>query len=159
MASFSLNDYYVAAVNDYTRGFVTFPLQGLSVGKHRIKVLAWDTHNNPGEGYVDFYISDGNSMQIEEFGNYPNPFQEESTLFFTHNAVGEDLVAEMVVFGPQGMQVLHESFQANSSNYRVELGSINRKNLPAGMYLAQLIVRSESTGKQAKSTAKLIIVN
>ena len=159
VASFSLNDYYVAAVNDYTRGFVTFPLQGLSVGKHRIKVLAWDTHNNPGEGYVDFYVSDGNSMQIEEFGNYPNPFQEESTLFFTHNAVGEDLVAEMVVFGPQGMQVLRESFQANRSNYRVELGSLNRKNLPAGMYLAQLIVRSESTGKQAKSTAKLIIVN
>ncbi len=159
VASFSLNDYYVAGINDYTKGFVTFPLQGLSAGKHRIKVLAWDTHNNPGEGYVDFYVSDGTSMLIEEFGNYPNPFQEESTLFFTHNAAGEDLVAEMVVYGPQGMQVLRESFQSSNSNYRVELGSLNRKDLPAGMYLAQLIVRSESTGKQAKSTAKLIIVN
>jgi hypothetical protein len=124
-----------------------------------MKVLAWDTHNNSSEGYVDFFVSDGTNMIIEDFGNYPNPFEEESMLFFTHNSAGEDLVAEMVLYGPQGNRILQETYQSDNSNFRVDLRLLNRKDLPAGMYLAHLFVRSETSGKQAQSSAKLVIVN
>lgn len=159
VATYQLNEYYKAEVNDYTKGTAVFPLQDLSPGKHRIKVLAWDTHNNSSEGYVDFFVSDGTSMVIEEFGNYPNPFETESMLFFTHNIAGEDLVAEMVLYGPQGLRILQEKYEADNSNFRVDLRLLNRKDLPAGVYLAHLFVRSETSGKQAQSSAKLIIVN
>lgn len=158
-ATYQLNDYYKASADDYTKGTVVFPLQDINPGKHRIKVLAWDTHNNSAEGYVDFFVSSGTAMVIEEFGNYPNPFETESMLFFTHNNAGEDLIAEMVLYGPQGIKVLQESYRSDNSNFRVDLRLLDRKDLPAGVYLAHLFVRSETSGKQAQSSAKLIIVN
>ena len=156
---YELNEYYTADVDDYTKGTVVYPVSGLSPGKHRISVKAWDTHNNSAESYVDFVVDDGNAMLIESFGNYPNPFDQESTLFFTHNTAGEDLQAEMVLYGPQGLKVLHQTYMVPNSNFRVDLGSVARNDLPAGIYLAHLILRSETSGKQAKSSAKLVIVN
>ncbi len=156
---FELGEFYLAEADDFTQGRVVFPLRDLSPGKHRIKVLAWDTHNNPAEATVDFVVTDGETMVIEEFGNFPNPFAEETQLFFTHNTAGEDLVAEWVLYGPQGQQILKESIPALNSPFRVDLSALKRNDLVAGIYVARLFVRSESTGKRATAQAKLIILN
>lgn len=159
VAVYELNEYYTAEANDYTKGKVEFPLRNLSPGKHRIVIKAWDTHNNSSESYVDFFVNNGEVMVIEEFGNYPNPFSEASMLFFTHNTAGEDIHAEMVLYGPQGAKVFNQEYAVADSNFRVDLGSINRNDLPSGIYLAHLFLRSETSGKQARATAKLVIVN
>lgn len=157
--SFDLNNYYTADVNDYTKGTVVYPLSGLTPGKHRIKVMSWDTHNNPAEGEVDFVVSNGEAMVIESFGNYPNPFSGESTLFFTHNTAGEDVFAEIVIYGSRGESIMKENVSIENSAFRVDLGTITKGDLPAGIYVAHLFLRSETSGKLARAQAKLIIVN
>jgi hypothetical protein len=156
---FELNNHYLADVDDFTKGTVTYPLTGLLPGKHRLHVQAWDTHNNSNQTFVDFFVTDGKAMIIEEFGNYPNPFRGESMLFFTHNTAGDDVEAELVVYNPQGGQVMKETFFVESTAYRVDLASIKSTDLPAGIYLAHLSVRSANTGFRAKASAKLIIAN
>ncbi len=156
---FELNNHYLADVNDFTKGTVTYPLIGLLPGKHRLQIKAWDTHNNSNQTFVDFFVTDGKAIIIEEFGNYPNPFRGESTLFFTHNTAGDDVEAELVVYNPQGGQVMKETFFIASSTYKVDLATIKSQNLPSGIYLAHLSVRSANTGYRAKALAKLIIAN
>lgn len=158
-AIYELGEYFLSDVDNFTKGTVVFPLRDLKPGKHRIKVMAWDTHNNPGEATVDFVVSDGNVMVIEDFGNYPNPFSDESTLFFTHNTAGEDVSAQIVIYSPQGDQIFSETIVNENSAFRVDLATVKRNDLKAGIYIARLFLRSETSGRKASAQAKLIILN
>jgi hypothetical protein len=159
-----LNDYYEAYMNDFTRGSVHFPMKGLSPGRHSITVKAWDTHNNPGQATLEFVVTDGEDILIETFANFPNPFQSETSIFFTHNRSGDDLQAQLVIYSANGMQLKTYEYDIPQSSYRVDLGVINDlydfgKKLPGGLYLAHLAVRSLTNGSKNERVTKLIVVN
>ena len=162
--AFILNDYYEAYTNDFTRGSVHFPLNGLSPGRHSITVKAWDTQNNPGQATLEFVVADGEDLVIETFQNFPNPFESETSIFFTHNRPGDDLQAQLVIYSANGMQLKTYDYDIPQSWYRVDLGVINDlydfgKKLPGGLYLARLAVRSLTNGSKNERVTKLIVVN
>ncbi len=161
--TFILNDYFESEIDDFTTGWINYPLKDLSPGKHQITVRAWDTHNNPGEASVDFIVTDGNSVVIETFRNHPNPFNEQTQLFFTHNRPGDDLQASVTIMDITGSVVQTADFTIYSSPYRVDLLEFNvdnnpYKKQPAGLYLARLRVRSLTNGSKNEQVTKLIIV-
>ncbi len=162
--AYILNDYYEAYMNDFTRGSVHFPMKGLSPGRHSITVKAWDTHNNPGQATLEFVVTDGENIVIETFANFPNPFQSETSIYFTHNRSGDDLQAQLVIYSANGMQLKTYEYDIPQSSYRVDLGVINDlydfgKKLPGGLYLARLAVRSLTNGSKNERVTKLIVVN
>lgn len=161
---FVLADYYTAATDDHTTGWVHFPLTGLAPGRHRITVLAWDVFNNPAQATVDFIVSDGESIVIDDFSNYPNPFEDETNVYFTHNRPGDDLQAILYLITPAGQVIKTYEFDIPESAYRVDLLKIDAyadfgKNLPGGVYLARLAVRSVTNGSKSERVTKLIVVN
>ena len=151
-------------MNDFTRGSVHFPMKGLSPGRHSITVKAWDTHNNPGQATLEFVVTEGENIVIETFANFPNPFQSETSIFFTHNRSGDDLQAQLVIYSANGMQLKTYEYDIPQSSYHVDLGVINDlydfgKKLPGGLYLARLAVRSLTNGSKNERVTKLIVVN
>ncbi|HYF69014.1 MAG TPA: type IX secretion system sortase PorU [Ohtaekwangia sp.] len=159
-----LNAYYVADENDFTKGWVHLPLYNLPPGKHTITVKAWDTHNNPGQATVNFKVGEGTDLQIASFGNFPNPFQDQTTLFFTHNRPGEDLEARVILLDMTGKQLKNLEFSIPSSAYQVNVSVSETvttfgKKLPPGIYFARLAVRSLSDGSKSERVTKLIVVN
>ncbi len=162
--AYILNDYYEAYMDDFTQGYVHFPMTGLTPGRHSITIKVWDTHNNPAQGTVDFVVTDGESLVIETFGNTPNPFQHETSIFFTHNRPGDDLQAQLIIYSATGMQLKSYAFDIPASLYRVDLTQLNDlydfgKKLPGGLYLARLAVRSLTNGSKNERVTKLIVVN
>lgn len=162
--AYILNDYYEAYMDDFTKGSVHFPIKGLSPGRHSITVKVWDTHNNPGQATIEFVVTDGENLVIETLGNFPNPFETETSIFFTHNRSGDDLQAQLVIYSASGMQLKTYEFDIPASSYRVDLGQINDlydfgKKLPGGLYLAHLAVRSLTNGSKNERVTKLIVVN
>jgi len=163
-AVYQLSDYFVAAQDDFTKGWVYFPINGLSPGKHSITVKGWDTHNNSAQATIEFWVSDGEGLLIETFGNYPNPFSESTTLFFTHNRSGDDIEGVLIVFDALGKEILRYQFQIPESPYEVTLTEIGNsvdmaKKLTGGLYWARLAVRSLSNGSKNERVTKLIAVN
>jgi hypothetical protein len=156
---FDLNAYYTADIDNFKKGTVTFPITGLSEGKHTIRVKAWDTFNNSAEAVVEFTVTSGNGFTIEAIGNYPNPFERESTVFFTHNKAGEDLDVTLYIYNAQGKEVNRITYEVPESNYRVDLPFSLENDLPAGIYVTQLLLRSLATGQKARASTKLIITN
>jgi hypothetical protein len=160
---FVLNDYFVADANHANSGWLTYPLRNLEPGKHTITVKAWDIYNNGSEATVEFVVTDGQGLVIETFGNYPNPFIENTTLFFTHNRSGDDLQAQVFIQKVTGELVQHYEITLPESASRVivmELGALNSdKKLTAGLYLARLVVRSLTNGSKNEQVTKLIILN
>lgn len=158
-----LNEYYVADTDDFTKGWLYFPVKDLSPGKHTFTVKVWDTHNNPAQATIDFVVT-GDGLVIETFGNFPNPFENETTLFFTHNRSGEDLQVQLSIFSVTGHRLKDYEFTVTSSPYQVNLLELNSltefgKKLPGGLYLARLAVRSLSDSSKNERVTKLIVLN
>lgn len=162
--SFTLNDFYVADVNDYTRGTITFPLENLKPGRHTLTVKAWDVYNNPAQATIEFFVTETENLVIESFGNYPNPFQKSTRLFFTHNRSGDDLAGTVVLYDITG-RILHSyEFSIPSSSYQVDLleltaGVNSPKNQSGGLYFARLSIRSVTNGSKNERVTKLILSN
>jgi hypothetical protein len=161
--SFILNDYYVASLDNPSSGWVHYPIKDLSPGRHRLTVKAWDVFNNSADASIDFVVTDGETLVIESFGNYPNPFRENTTLFFTHNRSGDDLQAQVFIHDLSGSILAREDLMISGSDYKVDLLRINSddfgKKLKAGLYFARLIVRSLTNGSKNEQVTKLIILN
>jgi hypothetical protein len=161
--TFILNDYYFSDLDDYRNGTISYPLKGLSPGPHTLTLKAWDTHNNPAEASIHFTITESENLVIESFGNYPNPFSDETRLFFTHNRAGDDLEAHLFIYTPAGNLLKSIQIPVAESGYKTDLITITNsepdKKLPAGLYLARLVVRSLTNGSKNEQLTKLIVLN
>lgn len=163
-SSFVLNDYYESDTDTYKKGSIRFPLLGLTPGPHTLTLYAWDVHNNPAQASVSFIVTDGEDLVIESFGNYPNPFTESTTLFFTHNRSGDDLEAQLFIFSPKGELIQSAEVSVPESDYHINLTELHAwgesgKKLPPGLYFARVVVRSLSNGSKNEKVTKLIVLN
>jgi hypothetical protein len=161
---FALSDYFQTETDDFSIGWVNYPLKDLAPGRHTITVKAWDTYNNPSESSIDFVVTDGQSLVIESLGNSPNPFENETKIFFTHNRSGDDLEAWLHIYSMTGSEIKTYNLSIPASPYYVELLEINGfedfgKKLPPGIYLGRLAVRSLTNGSKSERVTKLIVVN
>ncbi|MCA6078994.1 type IX secretion system sortase PorU [Fulvivirga sedimenti] len=158
-----LNEFYHASKNTYQSGWVIFPLDDLSEGLHSLTFKAWDVFNNPGEVTVQFEVANPGTLIIKELGNYPNPVQTETTFRFGHNRAGEDLDIWITLIDRNG-QIISESYyleQNSGANVQLPLWTVpaNRKNLPSGLYLYGIRVRSRLDGATDLKYQKLLLIN
>jgi len=161
-APYILNDYYQTAPNTYQRGYVTFPISGLAYGKHSLKVKAWDVNDNVGTGTVEFIVVDSTVVDIQQLGNYPNPFSSSTNFVFEQNHPFDQLDAQIEIYNVAGALVrnINESFTATDSRTNVITwdGTDNHGALlPSGVYVYRLNL---TTGNGFRSSAyqKLVIV-
>jgi hypothetical protein len=159
---FTLNDYYETAPNDYTRGYVYFPLSGLSDGKHNIRVKGWDMKNNSGEGTVNFEVVNGKIVTVQNLMNYPNPFKDKTTFVFEHNHPDEDLKAQINIYSTSGYKVrtIEQDFLTEGSR-SIELtwdGTDNNgAKLPSGIYVYRINISTDK-GIQTTAYQKLVLI-
>lgn len=164
-ATYLINEYFTATRDDFTKGTVEFPLYDLPPGKHTLTVRAWDTYNNPGEHTIAFEVTDSRKLVIETFANFPNPFSSQTTVYFTHNRAGEDLLAELTLLNAAGMEIKTVRTIISESPYQVNLLHLDdgipegQKNLAPGLYFGRLKVRSLSDGAESTGVTKLILAN
>jgi hypothetical protein len=160
---FIINEYYEAKSGDFRRGWIYFPIENLTPGKHTLTVKVWDVHNNAAEAVVSFVVTETDLLQIEEFGNYPNPFPGTTTLFFTHNRPGDDLELTFQLLNAAGQQLKVWQILLPSSSYREELRFDDSEEfgqkLAPGLYFGRVVIRSLSDGGESSAVTKLIVSN
>ena len=159
---YTLNDYYETAPNTYQRGYVTFPLAGLSDGHHSITVKAWDVNDNVGEGTVDFIVLDSSVVAIQSLMNYPNPFTHTTNFVFEHNHPEETLDVQIYIYNTSGalMKTINQSITPGDSrtNEITWNGTANNGSLlPAGVYVYRLNMTTEK-GLRSGAYQKLVII-
>jgi hypothetical protein len=113
-----LNDYYETAPNTYQKGYVNFPMTGLSNGIHTIRVKAWDVFNNSGEGTIHFEVLNGEVVKLRNLYTYPNPFRDLTHFVFEHNHPNEALKATINIYNTTGalIRTIEQNFTATGSN-------------------------------------------
>jgi hypothetical protein len=161
-APYILNNYYETEPNTYQRGYVSFGLNNLADGPHSIKVKAWDINDNVGEGSVNFVVVDGKVVDIEQLGNYPNPFSNSTHFIFEHNHPDELLDVQIAIYNTSGALVknIQQSFTPSGSRTADITwdGADNGGNrLPSGVYVYRLNIATDK-GYKSSAYQKLVIV-
>lgn len=162
--TFLLNDYYVASVDTYQNGWVTFRIKDLSVGTHSIKMQAADTYNNIGEGFVEFVVVEDKSVRIDKLINAPNPFVDHTNISFEHNRAGDDLEILMNIYSVNGQKVRELKWiSTNSPGWisGLEWNGVGNGGKPvnSGMYIMHLSLRSMHDGASGHASMKLVVIN
>ncbi|RZK32130.1 MAG: type IX secretion system sortase PorU, partial [Hymenobacter sp.] len=113
-----VNDSYTAAVDDFTHGQLRYNYKSLAPGPHVLKVKAWDTYNNSGEGRVEFIAAQSAALALDHVLNYPNPFSNTTTFHFDHNRTGQELEVQVQIFTVAGrlVKTLHANVLASTAH-------------------------------------------
>ena len=164
---FKLNEYYIAEVDDFQRGNLSYPFRDLEPGLHTLTLKAWDVYNNSSTAEIQFVVFDQNEqLVIENVLNYPNPFINYTEFWFNHNS-SDILDVSVQIFTVSGKLV--RTLNGQTSGGSKQSGNLSRDivwdgrddfgdKIGKGVYVYKLTVRSPQTNKQVEKIEKLVIL-
>jgi len=115
-----LNDYYVADLDTYQSGWISYPFYNLSEGRHNIRLKVWDVFNNSSEAVISFVVYSTNEFVLDNLYNYPNPFQDRTTISFETNQTNIPVDIEIHIYTLYGKLVKTIRTNQFIHGYRVE---------------------------------------
>lgn len=158
-----VNEYYESELDDYTSGTISYPVKGLSEGRHSASLKVWDVANNSATAYTEFVVANSAELALEHIINYPNPFSTSTTFWMNHNRPGDLLDVTIQIFSISGklVKTLKKSDISNGSTFneitwdgRDDFGN----KIGKGVYIYKLYVKA-SDGVKAEAIEKLVILN
>jgi hypothetical protein len=140
-----LNSYYSSAVDDYQRGRVRYQLPTMTPGKHQIRLKAWDLANNSSEALLDFEVAKQEKAVIQKPMNYPNPFNQQTTISFEHNQPNTQLPVEVGIFATNGQlikTIRKTVFTAGTRNCEIQWDGTdeNGQKLKKAIYIYRVVI-------------------
>jgi len=153
-----LNNHYQSNADDYTSGSISYPLSNLSVGKHTLKLKAWDVANNSSEVEIEFEVT--SDFIISNISNYPNPVSEYTYFVLEHNQSGASLDVIFDIYDSFGRTI--DRFQttvgSNGSTTNPVRWDLTESKIAAtpGIYIYRAIVQN-SEGIITSKSGKMII--
>ncbi len=161
--TYTLNDYYVAELDNFQKGKAEYQLSGLAPRNYTVRVKAWDVYNNSSETEIAFTVKEDSELKIDRVLNYPNPFTESTGFYFEHNQPFEDFDILIQIFSPSGKLVKTiDYFHPGNGSYRI--GPITWDGLDdfgdrigRGVYFYRLKVRL-GNGQSKQVYQKLVIL-
>jgi hypothetical protein len=157
-----LNEFYEADLDNFMAGTVRYPFSDLEPGTYTLTVKAWDTHNNPGEGYTEFVVAESAELALKHVLNYPNPFTTRTTFWFEHNRPCEDLDVRIEIFTVSGKLVKSIHSDVHCEGYLVndiEWDGLDDYGdaIGRGVYVYRLSVKAPD-GSEASQLEKLVLL-
>ncbi|MEM0994469.1 MAG: type IX secretion system sortase PorU [Bacteroidota bacterium] len=164
-----LNDFYEAALNDYTKGTATFPLRNLADGLHRIEVTAWDIANNSAQSFTEFVVASSEQTALSSVLTFPNPFSEATCFEFEHDYPNQELDLQIQIYNVEGklVKTIQDRIFADGKTIADancipwDGKSDTSKPLETGVYLYRIQVSptlSNGSGLGASKWEKLVLM-
>ena len=142
-----LNPYYQSATDSYQQGSLSYPYFGLTEGPHSITIKAWDVLDHSATATLSFKVVPQKKLTLDNLFNYPNPFEQTTTISFQHNQPGVLLTIYLDIFNAAGQKVYTSGAlqqQADAGNIQLEWNGTGVKGgkLQKGVYFYRIIVQS-----------------
>lgn len=158
-----LNDYYLADVDDFTKGTTNYRLKNLEEGLHTLTLKAWDVYNNSSTADIQFVVAGDNELRLERVLNYPNPFVNYTEFWFNHNRPFEPLEVQVQVFTVTGKVVWTKNQVITTEGFLSRDIIWDGKDdfgdrIGKGVYVYKITVKSTLTNQQVEKFEKLVIL-
>ncbi|MDR2511993.1 MAG: type IX secretion system sortase PorU, partial [Bacteroidales bacterium] len=156
-----LNDFF-EYVDGYTVGNLTYLLQNLQPGHHKISLKIWNIFNISTLAEIDFVVVEENNLVVGTVYNYPNPVADGTYFYFTHNEPKKINSVEINIFDYIGrkMKTIRKEFTPINS-FAIEPIYWDREtdggqSFGNGLYPYNVIVRCED-GQSKTVSGKLLL--
>ncbi len=155
---YDLTSYYNSDTT-YKSGHLSFDFSNIAVGKHSLRVKAWDTYNNSSETSIDFNVESSQSLQVTNVYNYPNPFKDNTAFTFQHN-YPDPINVRIKIYTVAG-RLIKELDAKNITDKFVVISwpgtDADGERLSNGIYIYKLTV-DDGAGQSVTSTGKLAVL-
>jgi hypothetical protein len=157
-----LNNYYETNLDNYQSGTIRYPLYDLSPGRNTLTVTVWDALNNSNESEIEFVVTNGEQLILQNILCYPNPMTDHTYFVFDHNMPGEDIKVTVQIYDLSGMMMQTLTAVINSSGYTStplmwDGSTAGGANTGNGMFIYRIIAEVPKKGLSATGSGKLII--
>jgi len=153
-----LNNFYQSNAGDFTSGTISYPMKDLPVGKHSLKLKAWDVANNSTEVEIEFEVT--GEFVISQVTNYPNPVSDYTFFTFDHNQADATFEVIFEIFDQNGSRIDYFSTQVGSNGtasnpVRWDLNEA-KIQLRSGIYLYRVTAQN-SDGLITSNAGKILV--
>jgi hypothetical protein len=142
---FNLSGYFIYNKNSFQKGQISYPMNNLDEGTHRLQITAFDNLNNPGNESVDVQISETTDLFITDVINYPNPFRDNTKFTFQTNRSGADVTIKIYTVSGRLIQELSGLSSVSGYNELPDDGWDGRDKdgdfIANGVYLYKIIIK------------------
>ncbi len=155
-----LNENFVTFPDQFERGILSYPLQGLSPGVNNIQLSYWDNRGNRSVSDLAFSVNENSSL-INEIKNYPNPLENETIFYISHQLNSEFVEVKVEIMNMNGQKITE--FKQDFSNAQSKLNiewDMNEDlgyQLEKGVYIYNVLISSKTSGLSESKQKKLII--
>lgn len=157
-----LNEYYIADLDSYESGKITYDFKNLAIGRHTLSFKVFDVNNNSSEVIIDFVVAEKKEITLDHVLNYPNPFTTKTEFYFEHNQVCESLEVQIQIFTVSGKLVKTINKEVRTNGFRSEGIEWDGRDdfgdeIGRGVYVYQLSAKTLD-GDVAQKIEKLVLL-
>ncbi len=152
-----LNEFYAPeAAASGSVGSISYRLQNLAEGHHRLRLRVWDVTNQSATAETEFLVAGSATLALDGLMNYPNPFNTETTVQFYTNQLNQPLELNLRIYGADGRLVLdtRQAYTADANRVELPLRLPNAK----GVYVYEVILRNAATGAVVTKRNRMVVV-
>lgn len=156
--SIDLTNLFTTSLENSKAGTVEKILFDLIPGTHKIKVRAWDVFNNFSVKETFFNIAESeNYIIVYDIYNYPNPFDNYTTISFKHN-IEPPFEAEVNIYQYNGGLIKTLKSTINTRNIAEISWDLNESNLSlsSGAYFFNIRTKTEKNVNRSKSILMIL---
>lgn len=151
-----LNDLYEPDVEHAGSGSVSYQFTGLTPGHHTLTLKAWNIFNRSAEATVSFNVCSRDTLTLSELHCYPNPASEQAHFLLEANNTAKIATAELQIYNPHGQCIHTHTPSVSADGYVVGPVVWDLASVPAGLYLARIIV-TDTDGHSYQQTTKCVV--
>ena len=151
-----LNDLYEPDVEHAGSGSVSYQFTGLTPGRHTLTLKAWNIFNRSAEATVSFNVCSRDTLTLSELRCYPNPASEQAHFLLEANNTAKIATAELQIYNPHGQCIHTHTPSVSADGYVVGPVVWDLASVPAGLYLARIIV-TDTDGHSYQQTTKCVV--
>ncbi len=157
-----LAEHYVAEPNNFASGTTITP-STLPLGRHLLRVRAFDAAGNPASGEVEFVAKGDNPYELYNTTLIPNPVSTNGTFTFEQPAspdVPVDVTLDIyTAIGQRTRTIEVPGVSANTITIPFDCKDDGGGTLIDGMYLYRLTARQRLSGVTTTSGGKFIVLH
>jgi hypothetical protein len=157
-----LNEAFVADADNFRAGSLSYALRHLAPGAHVLRLTAYDAFDNQAGATLHFSVSEHTNPTLSNVDSYPNPFREQTTFRFEHDAPGDDLEVEAEILDATGRVLRRLRAAVDRADSPLSVLTWDGRGdsgalLANGLYFYRIFARSFQTGHQQRGAGKLLL--
>ncbi|UCD95432.1 MAG: type IX secretion system sortase PorU [Candidatus Zixiibacteriota bacterium] len=157
----NLTDLFQYNAGSYTTGEIRYDIAGMSPGRHRFKIKAWDNANNSSVAEFEAQVMEAGRFMLTDVLNYPNPMEETTTFSFVLTAPAEKVSLE--IFTLSGRKIMHYEEYTVAEDYREFFSWDGRDydgdRVATGVYIYKVAASSIASDEEVESYGKVVVIN